>query len=126
MKRWGTFFSGIGTLILSILACIGCPMCIPIYAGLLSLIGVELADIHEYFFPIMLIFGLMTLGFMAYQIYKHQSSWTPFKLAGAASIGIAISAFLGYEYVLYALLAIFMGSVIWNKRTLTHQGHECC
>ncbi|MBY0500992.1 MAG: MerC family mercury resistance protein [Alphaproteobacteria bacterium] len=126
MKKWGAFFSGIGTIILSILTCIGCPMCIPIYAGFLSLIGVELADVHEYFFPIMLIFGLITLGFMAYQIYRHHSSWTPFKLAGTACIGMAISAFFGYEYVLYALLAIFMGSVIWSKRTLSHQGHECC
>jgi hypothetical protein len=126
MKRWGDVFSGTGTVLVSLLSCAACPMCLPIYAGLLSVIGFELAEIHHLFFPIMLAFALITLGFMAHQIRTHHSKWSPFKLALAAAVGMIVSASLGYEYLLYASLALFMGSVIWNKRALVHEGHGCC
>lgn len=126
MKKWGDVFSGSGTVVLSLLSCAACPMCLPIYAGLLSVAGLELAEIHEYFFPIMMLFGLITLGFMAYQIYHHHGKWAPFKLAIGATLGMMGAAFMGYEYLLYACLAVFMGSLIWNKKSLVHEGHGCC
>lgn len=126
MKKWGDVFSGSGTVVLSLLSCAACPLCLPIYAGLLSVAGVELAEIHEFFFPIMMTFGLITLGFMAYQIYRHHGSWAPFKLAMIATLGMMGAAFMGYEYLLYASLAVFMGSLIWNKKSLVHEEHGCC
>lgn len=126
MKRWGDVFSGTGTVITSLLSCAACPLCLPIYAGLLSLIGIELIDIHEYFFPVMITFSLLTLGFMAYQIYLHRSPWTPFKLAALAVLGMISCSLLGYEYILYACLALFMGSIIWSKRSHVHEDHGCC
>ncbi|MDI9637495.1 MerC domain-containing protein [Kamptonema cortianum] len=126
MKKWGDVFSGTGTVFISLLSCAACPLCLPIYAGLLSLIGIELAEVHEFFFPIMMIFALLTIGFMAYQIYHHHGKWSPLALATAAAIGMASSAFMGYEYLLYACLALFMGSVFWNKKNLVHKGHGCC
>ncbi|HUX80623.1 MAG TPA: hypothetical protein VMW10_12895 [Alphaproteobacteria bacterium] len=126
MKRWGDVFSGTGTIVISLLSCAACPMCLPIYAGLLSLIGIELVDVHEFFFPVMVMFGLVTLGFMAYQIYNHHAKWTPFKLALAAGLGMGTAAFFGYQYILYACLAVFMGSVIWSKKSLIHEGRGCC
>ncbi len=123
MKRWSDLFSGAGTVAASLLSCAVCPMCLPIYAGFLSLIGIELIDIHDYFFPITLLFSLLTLGFMAYQTHTHHGTWTPFKLATGAVIGIITSAFFGFEYVLYGCLALFMGSILWNKTQLTHEGH---
>lgn len=125
MKRWGDVFGGAGTTVLSLLSCAVCPMCLPIYAGLLSLVGIEIAELNHIFFPFMITFALVTLGFMAYQIHRHHASWTPFKLAIMASIGMGTSAFWGYEYFLYSCMALFMGSVIWNKRSLVHEGH-CC
>ncbi len=126
MKRWGDIVSSTGTVVVSLLSCAACPMCLPLYAGLLSLIGIELAAIHEFFFPLMVFFGLMTLGFMAYQIYNHHGNWAPFKLALGAALGMGASAFWGYEYTLYGCLALFMGSIIWSKKSLNHEGHGCC
>ena len=126
IRRWGDVLSGAGTVVLSLLSCMGCPMCIPLYAGILSVIGIEIIDIHAFFFPITIGFGLITLGFMAYQIHKHHASWTTFKLALGAVMGMLTAAFYGYEYLLYAFLITFMGSVIWNKRQLAHQGQKCC
>jgi mercuric ion transport protein len=126
MKKWGGVFSGTGTVFISLLSCAACPVCFPIYAGLLSLIGIELAEVHEFFFPIMIVFAVITISFMAYQIYHHHGKWHPLALATAAAIGMASAAFMGYEYLLYGCLALFMGSVFWNKRTLVHKGHGCC
>lgn len=127
MKRWSDVLSGAGTVAVSLLSCAICPLCLPIYAGFLSLIGLEVAEIHAFFFPAMIVFGLTTLGFMAYQIYNHQGNWMPFKLALAAAAGMTASALLGYDYFLYASLALLMGSVIWNKKSLIHDGaHGCC
>jgi len=126
MKKWGDVFSGSGTVIASVLSCAICPMCLPVYAGCLSIVGIEFSEIHEYLFPIMLIFGLGTLGFMAYQIHTHQGKWTLFTAAGIAALGMILSARYDYDYLLYACLVLFMGSVIWNKKTLIHHGHGCC
>lgn len=126
LKRWGDVFSGVGTVTLSLLSCMGCPMCLPLFAGLLSLIGVELIDLHTLFFPITIGFGLLTLGLMAYQIRTHHGPWIAFKLAVGAMGGMALSALLNYDYVLYGFLAAFMGCIVWNKKLLAHEGKTCC
>lgn len=126
MKRWGDILSGTGTVALSLLSCAACPMCLPLYAGFLSVIGIELIEVHTFFFPMTIGFGLVTLGFMAYQISTHQGSWKAFKLAIGAVIGMVAAAFFGYEYLLYLFLILFMGCVLWNKKRLAHQGTKCC
>ncbi|MBP6952668.1 MAG: MerC domain-containing protein [Alphaproteobacteria bacterium] len=126
MKRWSDVFGSIGTVAASLLSCAACPLCLPLYAGLLSIIGIELVEIHHFFFPIMMAFGCITLGSMAYQIYKHHGQWTPFHLAVGATLSMVTSAFFGYEYLLYLSLAFFMGSVFWYKKSLRHKGHGCC
>lgn len=126
IKRWGDIFSSMGTVMLSLLSCAACPMCLPLYAGFLSIIGIELIDINEFFFPLTIGFGLLTLAFMAYQIHTHHGQWVAFKLAMGAAIGMIASAFFGYEYLLYVFLASFMGCVLWNKKLLSHEGRKCC
>lgn len=126
MKRWGDLFSGTGAILLSLLSCAVCPMCLPLYAGCLSIVGIELVDMHAFFFPLTTGFGLVTLGFMAYQIHNHRGSWLPFKMAIGAVIGMLASAYFGYDYFLYAFLASFMGCILWNKKSLVHVGDKCC
>ena len=126
MKHWGDIVSGTGTVIVSLLSCALCPLCLPFYAGLLSVLGFELGYIHEFFKPLMLIFALITLGIMAYQIYRHHGKWMPFKLALGSALGAGIATTNGYDYVLYVCLALFMGSIFWNKKSLPHTKHGCC
>lgn len=126
IKRWGDIFSSMGAVILSLLSCAACPMCLPLYAGFLSIIGIELIDIHAFFLPLTIGFGFITLSFMAYQIHTHHGSWIAFKLAVGATIGMIGSAFFGYEYLLYVFLVSFMVCVLWNKKLLIHHGNKCC
>lgn len=126
MKRWGDVLSGAGALVFSLLSCAGCPLCLPIYVGLLSLIGIEVANLHSLLLPATAVFSLLSLGFMAYQTHTHQGKWAPFKLAGGAVMGMLAAAFYEMDAVLYMSLAVFMGSLIWNKKKLVHKEHNCC
>lgn len=126
MKHWSDVVSGLGTVGISLLSCAICPLCLPFYAGLLSVIGFELGYVHELFEPLIFVFALITLGLMANQIYRHQGNWMPFKVALGSALGIGIATINGYDYVLYICLALFMGSIVWNKRSLIHTKHSCC
>lgn len=125
MKRWADVVSSAGAVLLSILSCAFCPLCIPLYAGILGFIGIEVGNLQSFMLPLAAIFSLSSLGFMAYQIHTHHSKWSPFILGFFAMIGMISSAFYDLDIPLYLSLAFFMGSVFWNKRLLTH-GHGCC
>ena len=126
MKKWSSILSGAGAAILSVLSCAGCPGCLPLYVGILGLIGIELGDVHEFLFPIMILFSLLSLGLMVRQIRKHHGSWKPFILAASASVGMGAAAFCGYELLLYVCVALFMGGILWSKRAHVHGGHHGC
>lgn len=126
MKRWGDIVSGTGAVIASLLSCAFCPLCLPFYAGLLSILGVKLGNVQDLLIPGMLIFTLLSLSFMGYQIHTHKGRWAPFKLGVVAACGMIGFALLQYDILLYVCLASFMGSIFWNKRILTHTGHDCC
>jgi len=126
MKRWSDVFGAVGTVLSSLLSCVICPLCLPVYAGLLGIVGLDATEINRFFFPAMILFGVGTLGLMARQIHKHHGTWAPFKLACGAITGMIIATFLDVTFVLYGFLALFMGSVIWNKRSLMHKGRACC
>lgn len=132
MKRWADIFSGAGAVALSLLACAGCPLCFPLYAACLSVIGnvmgIELVDTHHFFLPVAMALSCISLGVMAYQIRAHHGLWMPFKVAAGAAGGMMVAAYFNYEYLLYASLLLFMGGVLWNKRTLLagHENKKCC
>lgn len=126
MRRWGDIISATGAVLTSLLSCAFCPLCIPFYAGLLSILGFKIGNVEALLIPGMLLFTLLSLGFMAYQIHTHKGRWTPFKLGVLSALGMVSCALLNYEILLYVCLASFMGSIFWNKRILTHTGHDCC
>ncbi len=126
MKNWSSLLSGSGATFLSLLSCAACPLCLPLYLGLLSVIGVEVGTFHDFILPIMAFFCLLTLGLMARQIYTHHSGWRPLVLAGTGALGMSFAALYDYDFLLYICIPLFMGGILWNKRILHHQEHGCC
>lgn len=126
MTKWGDIVGGTGTVLTSLLSCAFCPMCLPLYAAFLSLIGIEVTGVQAYFFPFMILFSLLSLSIMAYQTYTHRGVWIPFVFAMIACLGMITCAYQGYEYLLYVCVFFFMGSILWNKKRLTHEGRKCC
>ena len=117
-KSSGSIVSSVGAVFTSLLSCAACPMCLPVYAGLLSLVGFELTELSVYFFPIMLGFLGWTLFLMTRQAIKLKTDIRPVALAAIAATAIVTSTWHGYETLIYACLVMFMGSVFWNKSIL--------
>jgi hypothetical protein len=128
MKRWGDLMSGAGAVAFSLLSCALCPLCLPIYAAaFLGMVGLELANLHTFFLPAILLFAGLSLGFMAYQIRTHHGKWAPFIVALVAVFGMLGADFYDIDPLRYISLFLFMGSLIWNKKRLLHKkGNTCC
>ncbi len=127
VKRWGDIVSGMGAFALSLLSCALCPLCLPVYAGVLSLMGLEFTPLHHFLFPATAVFASFSLGFMAYQTYIHKGKWTPFGTAFVAVFCMLIATFYDIDVLLYTSLALFMASLLWNKKSLVHhKGDHCC
>lgn len=117
-KTSTSIFHSIGAVFTSLMSCAACPACLPIYAGLLSFLGVELFEINAYFFPLMIASLGLTLALMAWQIFKRTADYRPL-LVGIAAAGVVVwGASVGYEWLLYPSLALFMGAIFWNKSLL--------
>jgi hypothetical protein len=127
MKRWGDLMSGAGAVVFSLLSCAFCPLCLPIYAAFLGAIGLEFGNLHALFLPSILLFAVLSLGFMAYQIHTHHGKWTPFGFALLAVFGMLGADFYDIDLLRYISLFLFMGSLVWSKRKLIHKkGNTCC
>lgn len=127
-KTWTPIISTLGTVFTSLLSCAACPACLPIYAGLLSLLGFELFEINTYFFPIMIAFLTVTIGLMATQVLRRKANPRPLMVAGGAAAFIVWGSLVGNEVILYLSLAAFMVSVFWNKNLIKKSscGGGCC
>lgn len=117
-KHSASILSSVGAVLTSLLSCATCPMCLPIYAGALSLVGFELSEYSSYFFPIMIAFLVWTLFLMARQTLKHNTDARPLALGVISALAIATSTWHGHEMLMYACLVGFMASVFWNKSIL--------
>ncbi len=117
-KTSTSIFHSTGAILTSLLSCAACPACLPVYAGLLSLLGIELFEINLYFFPLMLGSLGFTLALMARQVFFRKADYRPLLISVLASCVIIWGAMVGQELALYLSLPIFMGSIFWNKALL--------
>lgn len=117
-KTSTSIFHSTGAILTSLLSCAACPACLPIYAGLLSLLGIELFEVSLYFFPLMLGSLGFTLALMARQVFFRKADYKPLLISFLAAGVIIWGAVVGEELILYLSLAAFMGSIFWNKSLL--------
>ena len=91
-----------------------CPACWPLYAGLLSSLGVGFVDYTPYILPatlVMLAFALAALGWKANQ----RRGYSPLFLGVIAS-GLLVGGkfYLNHDWLFYAGAALLIGASIWN------------
>jgi hypothetical protein len=117
----------LGGLVPVFKACPPCPVCMPIYCAILSIIGLELADYGAYLVPIMLVSMALTIGSIIYQTrYYHKNILL-------CSIAIfACSSILVGKFVLDLLPMVYIGmgslaSVIFlNRQAVRAVRKACC
>ncbi len=118
------FFVALPAILGSIISCMGCPMCLPLYATLLSSLGLDPAVSGPFIMVIIVISMVTTLALLYRNTKRHGRSWVPFSLAltsGVLSLGCKIN---GFTHVSYILLGIFFLSVMWPKHLHPHKGHD--
>jgi hypothetical protein len=114
MKR---FFLALPSVLTSLVAAtpvLTCPACWPLYAGLLSALGLGFVDYTPYLLPataLMLLVSLLTLGWRAEQ----RRGYAPLAVGGVASaLLLAGKFYLASDPLFYAGVALLIGAAIWN------------
>ncbi len=115
--------SSIPTFIIGLIpvlkSCPPCPLCIPKYAAVLTIFGLELADYRQYLVPIMLISITFTLWSMYNQTRLRKPIYTPLVIACVSCALLLFSKYFICNYTLtYIMMIVLLSSLIWHHTTL--------
>lgn len=114
MKKWimavpSFFVAGVAAL-----PVLTCPLCWPLYAGLLSALGLGFVDYTPYLFPVtsvLLLISLIPLGWKA----KSRRGYLPLA-GGLAATTLILSGkfYLEATWIFYAGIALLLLASVWN------------
>jgi hypothetical protein len=117
----------IGSLLPVFKACPPCPVCMPIYCGILSLIGLEIADYAAYLAPIMIGSMCLTLGSLFYQAQRYHKNYLSFLVTSSSCCAIIIAKFtFDFLPVVYLGMAGLITGIILNRRAMKGLKKGCC
>jgi len=115
MKRLLTFLDGIGS-VGALFAAIAAPCCFPLFAGVITAVGLVALGRSEVFALYALQgFALLSLFGLALAFRQHRSPW-PFVL-GVASVVVLAWSFYGTlsQRALYGGLFGLLAATVWNR-----------
>jgi len=111
------FFLAIPSMLTSLIAALPvltCPLCWPLYAGVLSSMGLSFVNYTAYILPItavMISISLFTLGWKA----KKRRGFAPLFLGIFASLVLMIGKFYLINNYIFAIgAALLIGATVWN------------
>lgn len=105
-------------------ACPPCPTCVPIYAAILSLFGLKLADYSHYLLPVMLISMSYTLYSMSAQYVRSKRSIMPLAVTASFCAILLGSKYIFFmPFVTYFAMVGLASAVLWNH---TLKPVSCC
>ncbi len=119
----------LGALVPVFKSCPPCPVCMPKYAAILSLFGLELADYTHYLLPIMGISMIATVVFMYRQIYARHLSLRPLYLTVLSCGGLLITKYvLTFEIGVYFFMGSLLIAILWHQANIrkAQKEHACC
>ena len=101
-------------------SCAPCPMCMPIYAGLCSLVGIKFADYSAYLMPVMIISMMLTLVLMHKQRQNLNLPLHPLLFAASSCISILTSKYwLNVDLLVYISMVGLFASTLWHQAILS-------
>ena len=91
-----------------------CPACYPVYAGILSALGLTALSNTSVQTLLTGLFLTVALGGLLYRA-KHRRGYGPFALGAAASAILGFSKFLmGADLITYAAVGVLVLAGLWN------------
>ena len=102
---------GIGVALLPKLAC---PLCWPLYAGIVSSIGLGFLISTTYLLPFTIVFLILTVAALAFRA-KQRRGYGPTLLGVVGSASVVVGKFyLESNPALYAGIVILVTASVWN------------
>lgn len=111
LPSWLAVLPAIGFAMLPKLAC---PACWPVYAGLLSSVGLGFLTQTAYLFPFTVVFLIVAVGALGFRA-RSRHGFGPFVTGLAAALIVIIGKFqFDSDPTMYAGLALLIGASVWN------------
>lgn len=109
-----SIFAALPSIFIVLLPKLTCPLCWPLYTGILSAFGIPFANYTPYILPLTVIFltlALFSLGFRA----KLRHGYNPFILGLIAAMVITVGKFIfESNSAMYIGISILFAATIWN------------
>jgi len=111
---WQNILSTLPTVFIALLPKLTCPLCWPLYAGILSSFGIAFVNYTPYLFPLTLFFLLISLLTFGYKA-KRRRGYSPLVLGIVASLILLIGKFVfDHDWALYIGVVLLVIASIWN------------
>lgn len=112
-NRFG-FLATLPSILTALLPKFVCPICWPIYAGIVSSLGISLTNYAKYLLPVMIVLlavSLFALGFKA----ENRWGFRPLLLGIVASLTMIVGKFGWHSNVaLYSGVILLITASVWN------------
>jgi hypothetical protein len=125
-RTWKQSLMTIPGVGVSLLPKLACPLCWPVYAGLLSSLGLGFLISARYLLPVTAVFLLVAVGSLAFRANRRHGHG-PFALGLFAAVGVLLGKFLWESNpAMYAAVAVLVIASVWNAWPHRAAVPDCC
>lgn len=128
-SSWRRTLAVLPGISIALLPKLTCPVCWPVYAGLLSSLGLGFVNYTTYLLPLTILFLFLAVVSLGYRA-KNRRGYKPFILGTLAAIIIIASKFFFVSnLVIYGGIALLMSATLWNswpRRTIDSGSCSAC
>lgn len=116
---WQNVLSVLPSIFVAMLPKLTCPLCWPLYTGILSSFGIAFVNYTAYLLPLTIFFLLISLVTFGYKA-KRRRGYYPLALGIVASLIIVVGKFgFNHDWALYAGVILLVIASLWNGWPVT-------
>jgi mercuric ion transport protein len=114
MQKWRQSLLTVPSIGVALLPKLGCPLCWPLYAGILSSVGLGFLISAKYLFPVTAAFLLLALWVLAFRA-KQRRGMGPFLLGFLASATVLTGkVYFDSNPMMYGGVGLLVIASVWN------------
>ena len=123
--RWPALFASLPTVGVAFLPKLLCPLCFPVYAAILSALGLEFVDYTPYLLPLTVAFLTISLGVLVMQT-RNTGRTAPLLLGVAASAIVVIGKFhFDLDWLTTSGVVLLIVSILLGNRSRPSSAASC-
>ena len=103
-----------------------CPLCWPLYSGLLSAIGLGFVNYTPYLLPATVVLLVIALAALAWRARERRGYWPFYTGFAGACLLLAGKFWLAMPVLYYSGICILLGASLWNIWPVRNQNCKAC